>query len=66
MYALMNLEISVSKILAHGTIQNCQSFIVMTSNMIYIVALGSGFKCPHKIHLNTQCPLPPLFLSPGT
>ena len=27
----------------------------MTSNMIYIVALGSGFKCPRKIHLNTQC-----------
>ena len=22
--------------------------------MIYIVALGVGFKCPHKIHLNTQ------------
>ena len=27
----------------------------MTSNMIYIVALGVGFKCPRKIHLNTQC-----------
>ena len=27
----------------------------MTSNMIYIVALGVGFKCPHKINLNTQC-----------
>ena len=25
--------------------------------MIYIVALGVGFKCPRKIHLNTQCPL---------
>ena len=22
--------------------------------MIYIVALGVGFKCPRKIHLNTQ------------
>ena len=22
--------------------------------MIYIVAFGVGFKCPHKIHLNTQ------------
>ena len=31
----------------------------MTSNMIHIVALGVGFKCPRKIHLNTQCP-PPL------
>ena len=27
----------------------------MTSNMIYIVAFGIGIKCPHKIHLNTQC-----------
>ena len=26
----------------------------MTSNMIHIVALGCGFKCPRKIHLNTQ------------
>ena len=26
----------------------------MTSNIIYIVALGGGFKCPNKIHLNTQ------------
>ena len=26
----------------------------MTSNMIYIVAHGIGFKCPRKIHLNTQ------------
>ena len=31
----------------------------MTSNMIYIVALGVGFKCPSKIHLSIQCP-PPL------
>ena len=28
----------------------------MTSNMNYIVALGVGFKCPRKIHLNAQCP----------
>ena len=27
-----------------------------TSNMIYIVALGVGLKCPHKMHLNTQSP----------
>ena len=37
-------------------LQNYQKFIVLTSNMIYIVALVVGFKCPHKIHLNTQCP----------
>ena len=30
----------------------------MTSNMINIVAFGGGFKCPRKIHLNTQCPGP--------
>ena len=30
----------------------------MTSNMIYIVALGVGLKCPSKLHLNTQCPPP--------
>ena len=35
-------------------LQNYQNFIEMTSNMIYIVALGGGFKCPRKIHLNTQ------------
>ena len=35
-------------------LQNYQSFIEMTSNMISIVALGGGFKCPHKINLNTQ------------
>ena len=47
-------------------LQNYQNFIEMTSNMIYIVALGGGFKCPRKIHLNTQCPLPPSFLPSGT
>ena len=26
----------------------------MTSNMIYIVALGVGFKCLRKIHLNVR------------
>ena len=35
-------------------LQNYQNFIEMTLNMIYMVALGSGFKCPCKIHLNTQ------------
>jgi radical SAM superfamily enzyme len=35
-------------------LQNYQSFIEMTSNMIYIVALGGGFKCPRKLHSNTQ------------
>ena len=37
-------------------LQNYQNLIEMTSNMIYIVALGIGFKCPRKIHLNPQCP----------
>jgi hypothetical protein len=31
-------------------LQNYQNFIEMTLNMIYIVALGVGLKCPHKIH----------------
>ena len=35
-------------------IQNYQKFMEMSSNMIYIVALVVGFKCPRKIHLNTQ------------
>jgi hypothetical protein len=35
-------------------LQNYQNLIEMTSNMIYIVALGGGFKCPRKIHLNPQ------------
>ena len=41
-------------------LQNYQNFIELTSNMIYIVALAVGLKCPHKIHLNTKCP-PPLW-----
>ena len=43
---------------ASMVLQNYQNFIEMTLNMIYIVALGGGFKCPRKIHLNTQCPPP--------
>ena len=39
-------------------LQNYQNLIEMTSNIIDIVALGVGFKCPRKIHLNTQCPPP--------
>ena len=55
----MHLEMSVSKILALGcllsmVLQNYQSFIEKTSNMIYTIAHGGGFKCPRKIHLNTQ------------
>ena len=37
-------------------LQNYQKCIALTSNIIYIVALGVGFKCPRKIDLNTQCP----------
>ena len=40
-------------------LQNYQNWIEMASNIIYIVAFGVGFKCPPKIHLNTQCPPPP-------
>ena len=37
-------------------LQNYQTFLEMTSNMIYIVAFGGGLKCQRKVHLNTQCP----------
>ena len=37
-------------------LQNYQNFIEMTSNIIYIVALGVGLKCPRKIYFSTQCP----------
>ena len=51
---------SVSKILAHRHLwyfkTTYQDFIEMTSNMIYSVALAAGLKCPHKLHLNSQCP----------
>ena len=40
-------------------LQNYQNLIDMTSNIFHIIAFGVGFKCPRKIHLNTQCP-PPL------
>ena len=46
-------------------LQNYQNFIEMTSNMIYIVALAVGLKCPCKIHLNTQCPGTPRGDRPG-
>ena len=36
-------------------LQNYQNLIEMTSNIIDIVAFVVGFKCPRKIHLNTQC-----------
>ena len=35
-------------------LQNYQNFIELTINMISIVALGIGLKCPRKIHLSTQ------------
>ena len=38
----------------------------MASNMIYIVALGVGLKCPRKIPLNTVPPSNPSFYTPAT
>ena len=35
-------------------LQNYKKVIEMTANMIYIVALGVGLNCPHKVHLNIQ------------
>ena len=34
-------------------LQNYQNFIEMTSDMIYIVAVGGGLTCSPKVHLNT-------------
>ena len=54
----MHLEMSGVKDIgsqASMVLLNYQNFIAMTSNMIYTVALGVGFKCPRKIHLYTQC-----------
>ena len=53
-YASRNVCIKDIDSRASMVLQNYQKFIVLTSNMIYIVALGVGFKCPRKIHLNTQ------------
>ena len=50
----MHLEMSVTKIMAHRRLSKLPNLIEMISNMIYIVALGDGFKCSCKIHLNTQ------------
>ena len=67
----MRLKISVSNILAQGHLwyfKNYQKLIEITSNMIDMIALGGGFKCPRKIHLITQwggghnCPLVPTAL----
>ena len=39
-------------------LQYYQNLKEMTSNTFHIVAFVVGFKCPRKIHLNTQCPSP--------
>ena len=50
------LQVSVKDIGSGASmvLQNYKNFVEMTSNMIYIVALGIGLKYPSKIHLNTQ------------
>ena len=54
-YASRNVCIKHNDSRAFTVLQNYQKFIASTSNMIHIDALGVGFKCPCKIHLNTQC-----------
>ena len=34
-------------------LQNYQKLIEITSNLIYVFALGIGLKCPREINLNT-------------
>ena len=53
-YASRNVCVKDIDSRASMVLQNYQKFIVLTSNMTYIVALGVGFKCPRKIHVNSQ------------
>ena len=53
-YAPTNVCVKDIDSWASVILQNYQNFIELTSNMIYIVALGVGLKCPCKIDLNTQ------------
>ena len=45
-YAPTNVCVKVIDSKASMVLQNYQNFTEMTSNMIYIVAFGVGFKCP--------------------
>jgi hypothetical protein len=53
-YASKNVCVKDIGSRASMVLQNYPNLIEITSNVIYIVALGVGLKCPHKIHLNTQ------------
>ena len=53
-YAPTNVCVKDIDSWASMVLQNYQSFIELASNMIYIVALGFGLKCPREIHLNAQ------------
>ena len=55
-YASRNVCVKDIDSRASMVLQNYQKILEMTSNMIKIVGLGVGFKCPRKIHLKTQCP----------
>ena len=54
-YAPTNVCVEDINSKASTVLQNYQNFIETTKNMIHIVALGGGLKCPRKIHFNTQC-----------
>ena len=53
-YATRNVCVKDIDSRASMVLQNYQKLLVLTSDMVYIVALGVGFKCPRKIYLNTQ------------
>ncbi len=55
-YASRNVCVKDIDSEASMVLQNYQIILEMTSNMIHIFALGVGFNCLRKIHLNTQCP----------
>ena len=53
-YASKNVSVKDIGSWASMVLLTYQNFIEMPSNMIYIVTLSVGFKCPRKINLNTQ------------
>ena len=54
-YASNNVCVKDIILQASMVLQNYQNLKEITSNIFHIVAFGVGFKCPHKINLNTQC-----------
>ena len=52
-YASKNICVKDIGSRASMVLQNYQKLIEITSNLIYVFALGVGLKCPREINLNT-------------